>query len=1383
MHALFGALHLSVAVAWTDLDACSVLKTCGAQASVEKLSIRGIRAFSPERDEVIEFYKPLTMIVGRNGCGKTTIIECLKYSCTGILPPGAQMGKTFVHDPKISQKTETKASIKLKFVNQANQHMVIQRSMQLIQKKGSLTFKGLDGVIRQRNAAGEQVSMGHKCTELDKVVPNLMGVSKAILENVIFCHQEESNWPLQEGSVLKKKFDDIFESTRYSKALETIRKTKLAKQNAVKDLKLELAVLNTTMKHANDIRDEATVFEERLAEISDLVKHGDAKIAELQKRVAEISKEYEERQMLDIRASTQGTALQGKEERAEQLVSSIEIPLEGTDEELQELLAQYDNTLESNADTLAQKEESKRGYQEIFAESQQKENQLCTQRGQLQAEAEQQEALIANLVQNTADCREQFKLKQFGSPVPEAEMENFTDAVRAYEKNARETYDAFGKKSVSDGDKLAAKVSEAQATVNQLAKAIEANTKKRSTMDAESITVTSEHDKNARQHISSAVDMKDIDAQLTKAETELKEFRDKGSAGDIRTAISGLVREKGILDMDLDRLKRVINDLQEHESKEQSLGAQEKDLRRREEALTAEIQRKSQVLQAALGFVPAWDAVQEASADCEAREARAQATMDESERSVRDARESLQSCKSKLEHAERRQEEFESRAMEHEAELADARGVIARLFPGEGKGLESFDAALEKANANMQKFIDKKNFITNATGFLQRYEAKGVANKECPLCTTKFTSDNMVEHFKTNVKGKYEGPEFNSKLQKAEQKLKQIKEGEVDVLEASRHAYMLYMQDKENLPACEATLNEVRPQVQEQEQEVEELERSKEEKATVHRECAAASQFLASARDRLVDLRNDRANWDEDQKELADAQGAGRSLHQTRTERDSVQSKIDETTEKITSKQTENQTHMDRMQTLQSKKDRLTDRKATLEKKVERQTELQTRMQELKAGMEELTIKLRQDNRDKTQWQGTLQALQGEQQNKRSAWDRENVSKREAMFAVTQRSQGFLALRAQVRDSLGTSDKKEDIRELEAELEELRLAQQEATRQIEELEPDITACVRRADEAKSMLRAVKDNVAHREMLRDCDRERAELDKLTEEMRAMPSTQDILQQHTASNKKLSAQRERKAAKAGQEKEVADQLKAKRLQLQTGEYKGVEVNQRKKLVEYETTGMAVSDLDKYYQALDKALMKYHTMKIMEINAIIRELWTLTYRGEDIDCIEIHSGIDGQGSKSARSYNYHINMRKGDAELDMRGRCSAGQKVLAGLVIRLALAETFCVNCGILALDEVGVVGWRVMPSCRGLAHTNAPSTPPAYDEPGHEQQAGAGAGHLADHQLARAAAELPAHVHHARRGVRADARHGAHGLVGAQLLLAHLARGAHAQQLGQ
>lgn len=36
-------------------------------------------------------------------------------------------------------------------------------------------------------------------------------------------------------------------------------------------------------------------------------------------------------------------------------------------------------------------------------------------------------------------------------------------------------------------------------------------------------------------------------------------------------------------------------------------------------------------------------------------------------------------------------------------------------------------------------------------------------------------------------------------------------------------------------------------------------------------------------------------------------------------------------------------------------------------------------------------------------------------------------------------------------------------------------------------------------------------------------------------------------------------------------------------------------------------------------------------------------------------------------------------------MRGRCSAGQKVLASLIIRIALADVFSANCGILALDE--------------------------------------------------------------------------------------------------
>lgn len=97
-----------------------------------------------------------------------------------------------------------------------------------------------------------------------------------------------------------------------------------------------------------------------------------------------------------------------------------------------------------------------------------------------------------------------------------------------------------------------------------------------------------------------------------------------------------------------------------------------------------------------------------------------------------------------------------------------------------------------------------------------------------------------------------------------------------------------------------------------------------------------------------------------------------------------------------------------------------------------------------------------------------------------------------------------------------------------------------------------------------------------------------------------------------------------------------------------------------------------------------MKFHSIKIEEINKIILDLWNLTYKGEDITGIQIVSGQES-GSRATRSYNYRVVMTKGSTELDMRGRCSAGQRVLASIVIRLALAETFCLNFGCIALDE--------------------------------------------------------------------------------------------------
>ena len=78
---------------------------------------------------------------------------------------------------------------------------------------------------------------------MDKQVPLLMGVSNAILDNVIFCHQEESLWPFSETGHLKKIFDEIFETKKYTDALDDLRKLEKEYRKNMKGYKHEMELL------------------------------------------------------------------------------------------------------------------------------------------------------------------------------------------------------------------------------------------------------------------------------------------------------------------------------------------------------------------------------------------------------------------------------------------------------------------------------------------------------------------------------------------------------------------------------------------------------------------------------------------------------------------------------------------------------------------------------------------------------------------------------------------------------------------------------------------------------------------------------------------------------------------------------------------------------------------------------------------------------------------------------------------------------------------------------------------------------------------------------------------------------------------------------------
>ncbi|CAK5270168.1 unnamed protein product [Mycena citricolor] len=152
-------------------------------------------------------------------------------------------------------------------------------------------------------------------------------------------------------------------------------------------------------------------------------------------------------------------------------------------------------------------------------------------------------------------------------------------------------------------------------------------------------------------------------------------------------------------------------------------------------------------------------------------------------------------------------------------------------------------------------------------------------------------------------------------------------------------------------------------------------------------------------------------------------------------------------------------------------------------------------------------------------------------------------------------------------------------------------------------------------------------------------------------------------------------------AGELSSSRNQLKQQELDLK--EFKDVNKNYKDQLIKVKMSDMANNDLEKYAKALDNAIMKYHSLKMEEVNDIMKYLWNKTYQGSDIDTIRIRS--DAEGGATKRSYNYRVVMTKDQVEMDMRGRCSAGQKMLASIIIRLALSDSFGQNCGILALDE--------------------------------------------------------------------------------------------------
>ncbi|XP_055811220.1 DNA repair protein RAD50 isoform X2 [Solanum dulcamara] len=601
-----------------------------------------------------------------------------------------------------------------------------------------------------------------------------------------------------------------------------------------------------------------------------------------------------------------------------------------------------------------------------------------------------------------------------------------------------------------------------------------------------------------------------------------------------------------------------------------------------------------------------------------------------------------------------------------------------QLMDQEFAGIESYpkimDSVKEKRDVQKSKF----NIADGMRQMFDPFERVARAHHICPCCERPFSAEEEDEFVKKQ-RVKAASSAEHIKVLAMESSNADSRFQQIDKL---RLVYEEYVKvGKESIPQAEKNLNELNEELDQKNQALDDvlgvLAQIKAEKDAVD----ALIQPVETS-DRLFQEIQARQKQVDDLEYGLDIRGQGvRSMEEIQSELDDLQSKKDNLYTEV-EKLRNDQRYMEneyasfqlRWANVREEKSRVANRleqikriEEELDRFVEEKNQIELEEKHLAEAFGSLLKEKDKYFRDHED----LKTKLGEQLEEQAEIRRNYQQEVDTLLKITSKIKEYYDLKKEHRLN---------------ELQDKRSLSEAQLQSCESRKDEILAEVKKSKDLMgnqdSLRRNIEDNLNYRKT-------KAEVDELTQGIELLEDkvlTLGGFSTVEAELKKLSHERERLLSELnkchGTLSVYQSNISKNKVDLKQAQYKDIDKRYFDQLIQLKTTEMANKDLDRYYSALDKALMRFHSMKMEEINKIIRELWQQTYRGQDIDYISIHSDSEGSGT---RSYSYKVLMQTGDTELEMRGRCSAGQKVLASLIIRLALAETFCLNCGILALDE--------------------------------------------------------------------------------------------------
>ena len=1300
----------------------------------------------------------------------------------GSLPPLSSNGKTFINDPKITGSTEVKGSIKLKFLTPRNKEVLIVRNFQLSLKKRKYEFKRLEQVLKSINSNGELVTINSTCMDTDKQVPLLMHASKAILENVIFCHQEEINWPFSESGNLKKVFDEIFDTAKYTKALDDLKDIGKKFKEKTKDTKNSLELIQKDFDNYKRIKKNIEFSNVKINELTligtKLEEEYQDKKKDLEK-LLNIEKQYTQYQNGVNMAKTK------RDEKMIQMKNILDDPIfedYTTDEVI------YHNYIKSY-------QENEKLKKEGASQSNEKHNKLIflreeiakinKQKSDIEKTIIKKEQTYKNFVQNKKEILIELKNMNEFEEMNSATLESMTNEeimsiLNKYKTDLATDENTLDEKLKQFISKVTEKENELQVNKqlyenkikeidglnvqkNELVKMmnnIDFNSQKlsdleKSLQEEEKKLNTINFDIKQWQNNILALENSSSEIKLKKNNLGLQNLEEKADFTMLKFQIEKLKQMNGTYNKSIIEYIKIVTKInqifnvkltydKEHicsnineiisfiENKKKSIIEEKQKIRENNLRINLEIEQNNNLIVSKKKYI-----------------------------------ENITKEKANL--ISEIQNNFEEYGINFESSEDLSQ-------------INNLKLCVEKGISNNDKFVYSSIFETE---FLNDFVSYIKENQKCKICKSDLDNEQineLCEEKKSEIQTINDNLEENKTKLYKNKKILNLINSFSDTLTKIKNITDEIKKEESNLNQISFKIKELINKKAEFENSskaktellisMEEITNNKSTDENIYKLKNLKEEIILQIKDLCTHLGFPCTEEPEINETVEIIVKMGDTVNQVldmNKELISNGNKINELNHNINDKLNEIPAIDICIKKLQNEKNEIlalkdeneikkrikyiddqislqNGEKLNLENEREKSQQLLIILNEKKKGFEKIykekinSIKLVQEKisqwliKNKYIYDELYKSLKDEviinnntiigngsnsinnntnifndntnnSDNVENDRDRFNPINKEDFDDIlmdldednnNNKAKKQIKEKSNNKNNINNENKNPNNNSETLNLDDLYEKQiNDLNKKKSGLDTQLMLYNKELEELSGEAKEIEDQKKQEQIKKNIYNNNYILFKIKSDLVKLDQ---FIREHEGKLKdgsKLATIKVTLTKKVeelsniinkniGKVEELKNNLNRLSTELKNGTYTNIEKKYNKLKLNYIASIQTQKEIENYYEALDQSLLKYHGKRMEEINKLINYYWSMTYKGKDIKGIEIKS--DFEKSAKTRNYNYRIVFfTAGGQGLDMRGRCSAGQKILASIIIRLALAETFCNNCGILCLDE--------------------------------------------------------------------------------------------------